>query len=314
MALCLAVHSARADRLFIDPMFGVSVTSNLTYATKPTQSSNVSLQLDVYQPTGAGLPDQLPAIVLMHGGYFFSGSKTDSSITGTAQEFASRGYVVASINYRMLLHRPPAPGALPMVDMSRVPDWLYPDLLDPLHLTLDDYVQTIAAAVSDQASAVDWLAANAATYNVDPNRIAAGGFSAGAVSSLMLGAGAIDGAAADIKAVLSLAGGLFGLESFLDPSDPGVYILHGDQDDVVPYSEVGFLEDALIANGVPYEKQIRPGVGHTSSGYDEERLFTFMADQLQLVPEPQSWLLLAAGGLGLAAWRRRRHAPARALP
>ncbi len=309
--LALLSVPVQADRLFVDPMFGVSVTSDVQFATKPDHNGNVNLLLDVYQPTGANVPAQLPAIVLMHGGYFVSDNKTTSPMVDLANAFASRGYVAVSINYRLLLGLPEPPGAPITPALDRIPDWLYPELLDPFHFTLDQYAAEIAAAVSDQGSAVDWLRANAATYNINPDQIAAGGFSAGAVSSLMLGAGAVDGVTAQVGAVFSMAGGMFGLESSVDSSDPGVFILHGTADDTVPFSEVGYMEDAFTTAGVPFAEQILPGAGHGSSGLrnallaNPDPLFEFMAGQLG-VPEPSSYALLLVGLATLIAVGRRR--------
>jgi para-nitrobenzyl esterase len=307
--------SAIASQLFIDPMFGVSVTSNVQYGTNVDGNGNpVVLDLDIYQPTGTGLPAQSPAIVLMHGGFFVSGSKTTSNMIALANEFASRGYVAVSINYRKLGLLPPPPGAPLTLVPSRYPDWLLPDLASA-GVTVEQYAATIAAAVSDQGTAVNWLAANAATYNINPDWIAAGGYSAGAVSSLLLGVGAVDGVSADVGAVFSMAGGLFGQEPFVDASDPGVYILHGTIDDTVPYTEVGFLTDALSAAGVPYESTIVAGAGHSSTTLrntllsDPDPFFEFMAGQLGVpVPEPSAFSLAFVSGIVLlaAVWSRRR--------
>ncbi len=125
----IAAIPALAGNLFIDPMFGVSVTSDVQYGTNVDGLGNsVVLDLDVYQPTGAGLPAQSPAIVLMHGGFFVSGSKTTSNMIALANEFASRGYVAVSINYRKLGLLPPAPGTPITPVPSRYPDWLLPEL------------------------------------------------------------------------------------------------------------------------------------------------------------------------------------------
>ncbi|MCY7327486.1 MAG: carboxylesterase family protein, partial [Saprospiraceae bacterium] len=45
-----------------------------------------------------------PLSILMHGGAFVVGTKEDGNMVSLAQEIAARGYVVASINYRLGWH------------------------------------------------------------------------------------------------------------------------------------------------------------------------------------------------------------------
>jgi sulfatase modifying factor 1 len=130
----------------------------------------------------------------------------------------------------------------------------------------------------------------------------------------MLGAGAIDGASADVAAVLSIAGGMFGHEIAIDSGDPGIFVVHSTSDDVVPYTEVGFLEDAVDAAGIPYDSLIFSGVDHshmiTPLFSDPETMFLFMGSELGLpVPEPSTLLLAGSGLLGLllAVRLRRLH-------
>lgn len=286
---------------------------NVQYGTNVNGSgNNVSLTLDIYRPTeqvaGSPLPAQVPAIVLMHGGYFVFGDSKTSNMVNLATQFAKRGYVAVSINYRKLFDFPPAPGISPVPVPSRIPSWLPGELIS-YGATLDEYSDTIAAAVEDQATAVNWLVANAATYNINPDWIAAGGFSAGALSSLLLGASAIDGVSADVGAVFSMAGGMFGYETFIDSNNPGVFILHGTRDTTVPFSEVPFLQSALSTAGVPYESLILPDVVHSSNSLrnallaDPDPFFEFMSTQL--VPEPSTWILAAMGFLGVIPVLRR---------
>ncbi len=63
-----------------------------------------TLLLDIYKPFG----DQncrRPLMILVHGGFWIAGSKSDPSINLIAQEMASKGYVVAAINYRLGMHK-----------------------------------------------------------------------------------------------------------------------------------------------------------------------------------------------------------------
>lgn len=302
---------ASAGPMFVEPQFGFTTTSNIHYATHPITGGDLALTLDLYRPTGPGLPDQLPAMVLMHGGFFVSGSKTSSTMVTLAREFASRGWVTASINYRKLDVLPPAPGSTLTAFPDRLPDWL-PEQLDTWGVTLPQYIDTMSAAVYDQAAAVRWLVDNAATYNIDPEMLAVGGHSAGAVSSLALGAGIVDGVPeTNVKAVFSGAGALFGWESAIDANMPGVFLLHGTADTTVPYSEVPHLLSALSTAGVPHDALIVPGGGHSSSSMisvlsaNEDRFFQFMTDQVTRVPEMSSLSLLLASSFAFF-WIRRR--------
>ena len=102
------------------------------------------LLLDIYLPDGAG---PFPVIIWIHGGSWLSGDKDG----GPAIRQASRGYAVASINYRL------------------------------------SYEAKFPAQLEDCKAAVRWLRANAATYNLDPTRIAAWGSSAGGHLAALLG-------------------------------------------------------------------------------------------------------------------------------
>ena len=62
-----------------------------------------TLLLDIYKPIG-DTNCQRPVLILVHGGSWISGSKNDPNILLLAEEFASKGYVVAAINYRLGMH------------------------------------------------------------------------------------------------------------------------------------------------------------------------------------------------------------------
>src|SRR4051812_28996229 len=117
---------------------------------KDIEYSNVGARvaMDVVRPKSAGT-EPLPAIVLVHGGGFRAGSR--ESYLPVAAKLAQRGYVAATVSYR----------------------------LAPRH--------QFPAAVEDVKAAVRFLRANAQRYGIDPERIGAMGGSAGGHLVLMLG-------------------------------------------------------------------------------------------------------------------------------
>ena len=154
---------------YLDPVFPtITTSSNIVWGSAPDLAGNpVSLNLDMYQPTGDAAA-QRPALVVAHSGGFFTHTKTDGVSVDFAKYFASLGYVVISINYRLLAK----------VDCG--------SLQGLISDASGCKVAAMAAALDGQA-AVRWLRANATTYRIDPNRIAMSGDSAGALMSNLAG-------------------------------------------------------------------------------------------------------------------------------
>ena len=98
-----------------------------------------TLEIDIYRPKGTW--GELPAIVCIHGGGWAKGNKT--SHAKVAQALASRGYVAATISYRLSGESP------------------------------------FPAAIQDCKAAVRFLRANAKEYGIDSSNIGAIGLSAG---------------------------------------------------------------------------------------------------------------------------------------
>lgn len=94
-------------------------------------------------------PGKYPALILIHGGGWRSGNK--SMQVPLARQIAAFGYVTASVEYRLS------------------PEALYP------------------AAVYDLKAAIRFLRANAVKYNIDPDRIAISGSSAGGQLAALVG-------------------------------------------------------------------------------------------------------------------------------
>ena len=125
---------------------GVKVVPDIFYREGDTDR----WQLDLAMPEAESAKPR-PAIVFVHGGGWRNGDKRRANFLGPALEFASKGYVCVSTNYRLVQHAP------------------------------------FPACVEDVKCAVRWLRAHAKEYNIDPERIGAYGNSAGAHLVAMLG-------------------------------------------------------------------------------------------------------------------------------
>lgn len=106
------------------------------------------LHLDVFYPS-AKSKKPYPAVLMIHGGGWRSGDR--SQHIPMAQQIAAKGYVTITAEYRLSTEA------------------LYP------------------AAVNDLKTAIKWMRANAATYNIDTSKIAVWGFSAGGQLATLIG-------------------------------------------------------------------------------------------------------------------------------
>ncbi len=278
--------------------FSVDVTSNVVYGTGLVDDGDaeMDLLLDVYQPIGDPRPDK-PGVVLVHGGSFTGGSKTNSLMVALGQLLASEGFVAVSINYRLFGDDPPVPTWMQQVMVAFG--------ITPSHPEYPRFA-TAHAAGMDTRIAVRWLRENAATYGVDANRVGGIGSSAGAFCTLV--AGMIDEPAFDfdhlepgdpilyptqspyLDATVDLWGTLAGFNDFVvDGDDSPLMIVHGTNDTVVPYSEAVALANRATTVGLDHELWPLPGVGHGAPlGTDvdgepmSQRILDFLASRLDL--------------------------------
>jgi len=178
---------------------GFVLKPNLVYAVV----GGKSLRLDAYLPAGKR---PSPAIVLLHGGGFTGGAK--GGYTGElARYLADHGYAAFDIDYRLLGDL--GPGATRQMAMK--------------------------AAQEDLGRAVEHVVAEAKTYAIDPDRLAVGGGSAGAITALLATYGETRSARRP-KAVVSLWGSMYGQEKAIKPGDPPVLLVHGTADKTVPFA------------------------------------------------------------------------------
>jgi acetyl esterase/lipase len=200
-----------------------------------------------------------PALVYVHGGSWMHGDKSEAAMF--AQGMTAQGYLVVSVNYR-----------------------LYPAAQFP-------------AMIQDVKCAIRSLRANAAQYNLDPNRIGAVGVSAGGHLVSLLGTtdastgwdvGEYLDQSSRVRAVIAMAGVMdlsrnfpnadieamkragFGEYNVTEASPithvtadtPPFLLIHGDRDAVVPVEQSQLMYDRLMQANVPAQVVIVKNAGH----------------------------------------------------
>ncbi len=269
--------------------YAVSVQTDVVYGqgmvgvTSSTPHAR-DLKMDVYRPlaNGKALAGR-PWVVLAFGGAYHRGSKgtdrfeedgaSDSAMGDYCRTFAASGYVCLSIEYRLVPDDPALPQGLD-------PALLFPKvaLKDPVMTGRIDVVRgrmglpklddqsrealwnTVFAASDDLMSAVKYARGHVDQLGIDPNRVAIGGFSAGGLAAV----NAAYGMGADVKAVISLSGGIGGFDlrkTARANMPPGLFVVGQNDLDGV---QVGtkLLLGALGTAGVSTETAWMPGFGH----------------------------------------------------
>ena len=258
-AVALLAATASAGDAPTDPLAGITVRRDVTYATPPSGP----LTLDVYRPAEAR--GASPVLLFFHGGGWVMGSKLDALPEAypaprygertwpSMLPYLRRGLAVVSVDYRLA------------------------------------HVAAAPAAVEDSRRALAWVAEHGAEYGLDPQRLVTIGASAGGHLALMVGfapesrvRGAIDlygitdvppllatpdvrpwatewiGTGADAQALARRMSPLTLVRAALPP----VLIVHSDADAVVPYDQAERLAVALRNAGVSVDLVTLPGGVH----------------------------------------------------
>ena len=221
----------------------IQVISNIQYGENVNTNFwgteiNEELLLDVYLPTNDIL-DSRPLIIFLYGGSFISGSKESPDIVELCMRYAKMGYVTSAINYR-----------------------LTPTLI--LQGTEENAYKAVMKGIHDLKAAVRYFRMDDEIYNsydIDAERIYAGGVSAGAIAAVngaylnleseipplvfdyvMNDVGGIEGESGNQEYDSSYSGiinlcGAVKEYTWIVEGDIPIVSAHGDQDTVVPYSD-----------------------------------------------------------------------------
>ncbi len=201
--------------------YQVQIRKDIVYGTGAVGARNGQeailreLKLDLYQPALDAPAHNRPALVMAFGGAFHRGSKEDdtygkepqrnNSVAWYCYEFARRGYVACSIDYR-LVPEDPQPGNTPVTfNPERFPRSRVDVVRQIMGLpeASDDMLwRGVEAASDDMALALRYIKAQSAQWGIDPQRMAIGGFSAGARTALNVALGERE----PVAAVIALSG------------------------------------------------------------------------------------------------------------
>ena len=212
----------------------IDVYSDIKFSDgKTIAGKQVDLYLDIYTPKGDNNVNR-PVIVLGFGGSFISGKRTD--IDWLCIEYAKRGFVAVSIDYRLY-------------DLPLIP---FP--------SPGDMQTVVVKSVLDMNTAIQFLiddAATSNTYGIDTSALFVGGISSGSIMachtamldnsdnlpSYILNKLRTEGlitdtttmlGSKDIKGVINFSGGLH-IGNWYESSDPPLFSCHDDADGIVPY-------------------------------------------------------------------------------
>jgi acetyl esterase/lipase len=186
----------------------IDVQRGIRYRTAiDATGAPVQLELDVYRSQNL-LGVRRPAVIWVHGGGFFTGSRSGAADQLVAEQLATRGFVVVSVDYR--LRSTFSPFGPEMAPAAR-------------------------DATEDVTQAVRWLRANSAAFDVDPSRIGIAGASAGGIAALHVGHQRWPDPRASVQSVATLSSaGLWRVTPW--PWAPSTLMVNGTADVLVPVS------------------------------------------------------------------------------
>ena len=235
-------------------------------------SSPVDLKMDIFEPQGDTLSKR-PLVIIAFGGGFLAGERTHWSIRLLCQELAKRGFVTASIDYRLGMN-------IFDEDLSK---------------------RAVYRGVQDGRSAIRFFredAAGANQYKIDPDQIYIGGHSAGAFIALhnayleketerplstfawtQDGTPIPDQQCLDCvgdnlnfdghaNAIFSLAGGIEDVNYIETEDDPTLVMFHSEDDGTVPFDSgepFGSILILVIGSDLPTSYGSLPISNRTST-------------------------------------------------
>ena len=276
---------------FTTPTYEVTVEQDIPYATAMGYWSHapvgdkkatgrlllhsgrpkpLTLEMDIYTPEGDGT-EKRPLLLMMHGGSFFIGHKTEPGQAGWCRYFASLGYVAVSIDYRL-----------------------------GYHASKSEFREAEYRALEDADAALDFLLRRE-DLRIDKDRIFVAGTSAGAITALNLAFGLYGDKPMErvkplrdkdfrIRAVANLWGAVHEL-SILENASVAILSFQSEKDPMVPY-DYGYpmgktgrlISDPMYGTHAIYEKALEIGLKAEHHACPEARHRLHLDDEMKETP------------------------------
>ena len=223
------------------------------------------LKMDIYTPSvKSGAPRT--CILFIFGGAFAYGSRDYEGYLPYFKFLSDKGYVVASIDYRLGMK-----GAKKL-----------PSLFNRKPL-----IHSIEMAVEDAYAATNYLVKHAGELDLDTGKVIISGASSGGITALQADYERRNGMERshvlpgdfEYAGVISFAGAIYskkGRPAYKIPPAP-ILLFHGDADKIVPYNKISLFGTGLfgsrsIASGLskdrhPYCFYTMVGIGHDVALY-----------------------------------------------
>lgn len=214
---CIGVQLLEAQR-YAGAVFTTVDKQTFAYATVDGEV----LYLDLYRAVG-DTEMKKPLILYVHGGGFSGGSRDGDNLVAFAEDFAKKGYAVASISYRLTMK-----GKSFGCDQPA-----------------QNKIKTFQAAVQDIRQATKYVLDRKDEWGINPAQIVLAGSSAGAEAVVH----AAYWKAADLPAntvalpagfryagVISMAGAIVDLQLITETTAIPTMLFHGTCDNLVPYA------------------------------------------------------------------------------
>lgn len=214
--LFLSLKTLNAQERYREQISDSILVDTYTYAEKDSQQ----LALDLYQP--AFDPEfERPMVIYIHGGGFSGGQRDEAYIRRFCKQFASYGYVVASMSYRL----------------TRAGQ----ETGFGCDCPAQDKMNTFYAAVEDVQDATYFLIERRDQFGINPQQIILAGSSAGAETALNAAfqppyCYGLDSGPVSYAGVISMAGAIPDTSLIYNESAVPGLLFHGTCDKLVPYA------------------------------------------------------------------------------